>query len=210
MRISHDSRISSRRPVAVWRPSSGLQRGRPPLVAACVCTHTAVRRHLHNKVVYQAASPWMPSPSCAAIQFSRRRLSAGSHDSGRASRRRQAAINFLPRNFRTSPVSPFQLRKLGWPSRRLCRSSCHRSDCPRPSVNNTDFTISGAATTSSLSMGQRCACARTKLPNSSPRCRENHLSIVDRADHFFSGHLHQLDQAITTWLVRRHPELARS
>jgi alpha/beta superfamily hydrolase len=36
------------------------------------------------------------------------------------------------------------------------------------------------------------------------------LSVVDHADHFFSGHLHQLDQAITTWLVRRHPELTHS
>ena len=35
---------------------------------------------------------------------------------------------------------------------------------------------------------------------------ENRLVIVENADHFLAGHLHELDAAITTWLLERHPE----
>ena len=37
---------------------------------------------------------------------------------------------------------------------------------------------------------------------------ENRLAIVENADHFFAGHLHELDAAITSWLIERHPELS--
>jgi alpha/beta superfamily hydrolase len=39
---------------------------------------------------------------------------------------------------------------------------------------------------------------------------ENQLSVINDADHFFAGHLPEVDRAITAWLVARHPELASS
>jgi alpha/beta superfamily hydrolase len=42
-----------------------------------------------------------------------------------------------------------------------------------------------------------------------PRIRENtQVAIVAGADHFFTGHLPELDYAIAKWLLERHPELA--
>jgi pimeloyl-ACP methyl ester carboxylesterase len=80
-------------------------------------------------------------------------------------------------------------------------------------VNNTDFTYLRSCTKPKLFVqgandehGARTKVAElvAALPG------ENQLTVVDHADHFFAGHLHQLDQAITTWLVCRHPELAHS
>ncbi len=34
------------------------------------------------------------------------------------------------------------------------------------------------------------------------------VAIVAGGDHFFTGHLPELDQAIAGWLLERHPELA--
>jgi hypothetical protein len=36
---------------------------------------------------------------------------------------------------------------------------------------------------------------------------DTRLSFVQDADHFFTGKLDQLDRAITTWLIERHPGL---
>jgi alpha/beta superfamily hydrolase len=42
-----------------------------------------------------------------------------------------------------------------------------------------------------------------------PRIREKtKVTIVSGGDHFFAGHLPELDDAITEWLLERHPELA--
>jgi hypothetical protein len=38
---------------------------------------------------------------------------------------------------------------------------------------------------------------------------ENRLVIVERVDHFFTGKLRTVDQAITTWLVERVPALKK-
>jgi alpha/beta superfamily hydrolase len=39
---------------------------------------------------------------------------------------------------------------------------------------------------------------------------ENKLVVVEDADHFFVGKLDQVNQAITTWLTERDPELIPS
>ena len=42
-----------------------------------------------------------------------------------------------------------------------------------------------------------------------PHVRENtKVEIVAGGDHFFAGHLPELDRAIAEWLLERHPELA--
>lgn len=41
-----------------------------------------------------------------------------------------------------------------------------------------------------------------------PRIRENtRVEIVGGGDHFFTGHLPDLDHVISAWLLKRHPEL---
>jgi alpha/beta superfamily hydrolase len=42
-----------------------------------------------------------------------------------------------------------------------------------------------------------------------PHVREDtSVAIVRGGDHFFAGHLPDLDQAITDWLLKRHPEFS--
>jgi alpha/beta superfamily hydrolase len=43
-----------------------------------------------------------------------------------------------------------------------------------------------------------------------PRVRENtKVAIVSGGDHFFAGHLPELDRAVAQWLLERHPGLAK-
>ena len=37
---------------------------------------------------------------------------------------------------------------------------------------------------------------------------EHRVAIVSGGDHFFAGHLPELDRVIAAWLLQRHPELA--
>jgi hypothetical protein len=39
---------------------------------------------------------------------------------------------------------------------------------------------------------------------------DTRLFFVQGADHFFAGHLDQLDRAITTWLTQRRPLLTKA
>jgi len=34
------------------------------------------------------------------------------------------------------------------------------------------------------------------------------VAIISDGDHFFTGHLPELDRSIAEWLLERHPELA--
>jgi alpha/beta superfamily hydrolase len=34
------------------------------------------------------------------------------------------------------------------------------------------------------------------------------LAIIPAADHFFAGHLPELDRTIAAWLIAQHPDLA--
>jgi alpha/beta superfamily hydrolase len=37
---------------------------------------------------------------------------------------------------------------------------------------------------------------------------ETRVVVVPSGDHFFTGHLAKVDEALTAWLIERHPELA--
>ena len=39
---------------------------------------------------------------------------------------------------------------------------------------------------------------------------ETTVSLIPGADHFFTGHLAELDRAVADWVAARHPELAAS
>jgi alpha/beta superfamily hydrolase len=220
MRISHDSRnLFLEGPVGrleaiLWTPA----RSAPATLAAVVChPHPLFGGTLHNKVVYQAAKS-LDALGLPVLRFNFRGagLSAGSHDRGQGERGDvQAAVNFLAAEF---PGIPLLLAGFSFGSWVGLHVGC--AD-PRVTdliglgipINNTDFTYLWSCKKPKLFVhgaddeyGARTKVAElvAALPG------ENQLAIVDHAGHFFSGHLHQLDQAITTWLVRRHPELVHS
>jgi len=170
---------------------------------------------LHNKVVYQAAKS-LDALGIPVLRFNFRGagLSAGSYDHGHGEQGDvQAAISFLDAEF---PDTPLLLAGFSFGSWVGLRVGC--AD-PRVTaliglglpVNDFDcaylwncrkpiLVVQGG--NDEHGVQSKVAKLVAALPG------ENHLIIVDHADHFFSGHLHQLDQAITAWLLRRHPELA--
>ena len=220
MRISHDSRnLFLQGPVGrleaiLWTPALVVS---PPLVALVCHPHPLFGGTLHNKVVYRAAKS-LDALGIPVLRFNFRGagLSAGSHDRGQGEQGDvRAAIDFLAAEF---PGAAVLLAGFSFGSWVGLRVGC--AD-PRVSeliglgipVNNTDFTYLWNCAKPKLFVhgaddehGARTKVAEivAALPG------EIELVIVDRADHFFSGHLHQLDQAIIDWVVRRHPELAHS
>ena len=220
MRISHDSRNLfvagpvGRLEAILWTPT----RSGPPLLAAVVChPHPLYGGTLHNKVVYQTAKS-LGTLGIPVLRFNFRGagLSAGSHDRGLGEQGDvQAAIQFLAVEFPDIPVLLAGFSFGSWVGLRVGCAD-HRVieliglGIP---VNNTDFTYLWSCKKPKLFVQggddehgapKKVAELVAALPG------ENELAIVEHADHFFSGHLHQLDHAITTWLARRHPELSRS
>ena len=219
MRISHDSRsLFLKGPVGrleaiLWTPA----RTGPPLLAAVVChPHPLYGGTLHNKVVYQAAKT-LDALGIPVLRFNFRGagLSAGSHDRGLGEQGDiQAAIDFLASEFSGIPILLAGFSFGSWVGLRVGCSDPRVTELIGMGipVNNTDFTylwnchkrklfVQGA----NDEYGARTKVAElvAALPG------ENQLVFVDHADHFFSGHFRFLDQAITTWLVGRHPALAQ-
>jgi len=220
MRISHDSRsLFLKGPVGrleaiLWTPTRSVSH----VLAAVLChPHPLYGGTLHNKVIYQAAKS-LDALGSPVLRFNFRGagLSAGSHDRGLGEQGDvQAAVDFLASEF---PGIPLLLAGFSFGSWVGLRVGC--TD-PRVTeliglglqVNNTDFTYLWSCHKPKLFIqgandehGARAKVAElvAALPG------ENQLAIVHHADHFFTGHLGQLDQAITTWLVSRHPALVQS
>lgn len=220
MRISHDSRNLfldgpvGRLEAILWTP----ERSTPPTLAAVVChPHPLFGGTLHNKVVYRAAKS-LDALSTPVLRFNFRGagLSAGSHDRGQGEQGDvQAAVDFLASEFPSAAVLVAGFSFGSWVGLRVGCADPRVTDLIGLGIpiNNTDFTYLWSCAKPKLFVhgtddehGARSKVAElvAALPG------ENELVIVDHADHFFSGHLHQLDQAITNWVVRRHPELART
>jgi len=220
MRISHDSRnLFLEGPVGrleaiLWTPVHAIS---PPLAAVVCHPHPLYGGTLHNKVVYQAAKS-LDTFGIPVLRFNFRGagLSAGSHDRGQGEQGDvRAAIDFLAAEFPSATVLLAGFSFGSWVGLRV--------GCTDPRVteliglgipvNNTDFTYLWNCAKPKLFVhgaddehGARSKVAElvAALPGA------NDLVIVDHADHFFSGHLHQMDQAISKWVLHRHPELAHS
>jgi alpha/beta superfamily hydrolase len=220
MRLSHDSRSffiegpAGRLEAILWTPTHAVS---PPLAAVVCHPHPLYGGTLHNKVVYRAARS-LDAIGIPVLRFNFRGtgLSAGSHDRGQGEQGDvQAALDFLASEFPGAAVLLAGFSFGSWIGLRVGCADLRVTDLIGLGipVNNTDFTYLWSCAKPKLFVqgaddehGARSKVAElvAALPG------ENELVIVDHADHFFSGHLHQLDQAITNWVVRRHPELARS
>jgi alpha/beta superfamily hydrolase len=218
MPTAHDSRTFfldgpvGRLESILWTPI----RSRPATLAAVVChPHPLFGGTLHNKVVYQAAKS-LDAAGVPVLRFNFRGagLSAGAHDKGRGEEGDvQAAVDFMAAEFSTLPLllAGFsfgswvglsvgcadarvkELIGLGIP---VNSSEFHYlRECAKPKlfVHGANDKFGARGKVESLV---------EELPG------ENRLVIVENADHFFAGHLHELDAAITTWLLERHSELS--
>jgi alpha/beta superfamily hydrolase len=217
MPASHHSRTfflegpAGRLESILWTPV----RSATPTFAAVVChPHPLFGGTLHNKVVYQAAKS-LDSAGIPVLRFNFRGagLSAGVHDKGRGEQGDvRTALNFLVTEFSGIPllVAGFSFGSVVG----------LRVGCIDPrvkeliglgiSVNGSDFSFLRECAKPKLFVhGADDEFGARKEVESLVRelPGENRLVLVENADHFFTGHLDQLDDAITTWLLENHPKL---
>jgi uncharacterized protein len=219
MKTVHDSRSfflegpAGRLEAILWTPA----RSGSPSLAAVVChPHPLYGGTMHNKVVYQAAKS-LDALGIPVLRFNFRGagLSAGSHDRGLGEQGdAQAAVDFLAAEF---PNTGLLLAGFSFGSWVGLRVGCAHSRVAELiglgiPVNSSDFTYLWNCVKPKLFVhgandehGARPKVEElvAALPG------ENRLVFVEDADHFFAGHLAQLDRAITEWLTERNPELSR-
>jgi alpha/beta superfamily hydrolase len=195
----------------------------PPPLAAVVChPHPLFGGTMHNKVVYQAAKT-IHRFGLPVLRFNFRGvgLSEGKHEDGIGEADDVlAAFDFLAAEFPGMPllVAGFsfgswvglragcgdarvtEMIGLGLPVADLdSRSFSYFGTCEKPKLLVTgEFDRFGPP--------QKLRAMVEKFP---PRVLENtKVAIISGGDHFFAGHLPELDRAIAQWLLERHPELA--
>ena len=162
---------------------------------------------MHNKVVYQAAKS-LDALGLPVLRFNFRGAghSAGKHDRGAGEQDDvRTALDFLGKQFPGVSLLLSGFSFGAWVGLRVgCENSrvTHLIGLGIP-VNSSDFSFLRKCKKPKLfvhgSRDQYGAIERVKrlvplLPG------ENHLVVVEGADHFFAGKLDQLDAAITSWL----------
>ncbi len=200
----------------LWRPKESL--GIP--LAAVIChPHPLYQGTMHNKVVYQAAKA-LDSLGIPVLRFNFRGVGAseGVYDHGRGEEDDvRAALDYLAAEFPGSPLlaSGFsfgawvglrvgcgdarvtELIGLGLPidDRKLPFDYLRTCAKPKLLVQGENDQYAAKSGFESFAAGFHPeAIAATRV-------------VFVPGDHFFSGHLNEMADALRRWLLDRHPEL---
>ena len=161
---------------------------------------------MHNKVVYQAAKS-LDALGLPVLRFNFRGagLSAGEHSRGVGEQEDvRAALDFIAAQFRSVPVLLAGFSFGAWVGLRV--------GCEDPRVSH-GIGLGVPVDSSDFSFLQSCGKPKLFVHGSADRYGaidkveslvsslpgENHLVVVQGADHFFAAKLDELDAAITTW-----------
>jgi alpha/beta superfamily hydrolase len=195
-----------------WKPAQPAD----VRLAALVChPHPLFGGTMHNKVVYQAAKS-LDAFGIPVLRFNFRGagLSAGNHDRGEGEQGDvTAALNFLATEFPGTPLLVAGFSFGCWVGMQVgCLDDRVQEliGLGTP-LNNTDFSFLRHCGKPKLFVhganDEHGDVAKVEaLVESLPG--DNHLVVVSDADHFFTGKLTQLDEAIRDWVKERHPKLA--
>jgi len=187
--------------------------GQNPALAAVVChPHPLFSGTMHNKVVYQTAKA-LHLRGIPVLRFNFRGtgLSEGVHDDGKGEREDvRAALNYLAGQYRGSNLLLAGFSFGSWVGLRVGCEDARVIDL-----------IGLGIPANRSGMKYLADCAKPKLfvqgGNDEFGSRENiealfatvpepkKLVIVDGADHFFTGRLDKVANAINEWLDARHP-----
>jgi uncharacterized protein len=219
MQTQHDSRNfflqgpAGRLEAILWTPV----REEPPAIAAVLChPHPLFGGTLHNKVVYQAAKS-LDALGIPVLRFNFRGagLSTGEHDRGVGEQEDvQAAVDCLAQEFSGASLLVSGFSFGSWVGLRVgCADArVHELIGIGIPVNNSDFSyLENCAKPKLIVQGtndEHGAWEKVEAV-AAHLAGDTRLSFVQDADHFFVGKLDQLDQAITTWLTDRRPELRK-
>jgi hypothetical protein len=197
----------------LWTPPSPTA---PPLAALVCHPHPLFGGTMHNKVVFQAAKS-IDALGVPILRFNFRGagLSEGVHDRGIGERDDvRAALQFLAAEFPGVPllVTGFSFGSIVGLS----------VGCQAPEVTNL-IALGFPVNNSDVSFIFECRKPKLFVHGSNDEHGdvrkveelvpslpgENRLVIVEAVDHFFTGKLNAVDQAITTWLRERVPALKK-
>ena len=205
----------------LWSTAEQAEGERPPLTAVVCHPHPLFGGTMHNKVVYQTAKT-IHRFGLPVVRFNFRGvgLSEGAHDKGAGEADDVLAVlDFLAEEFPGAPllVAGFsfgswvglragcgdprvrELIGLGLPVGDLDgRSFSYLDHCDKPKLLvSGEFDRFGPPKK-----------LRAMVDGFPANVRENtRVEIVAGGDHFFAGHLPELDLAIAGWLGEHHPEL---
>jgi alpha/beta superfamily hydrolase len=174
---------------------------------------------MHNKVVYQVART-LDRLGVPSLRFNFRGVgtSEGKHDKGQGEREDvRAAIEFLAGEFPGVPLLVAGFSFGCWVGLRVgCEDSrvIEVVGLGAP-VRDSDFSYLGECEKPKLfiqvdNAQYRPHEAHNALVTSFPEAarHETRIVVVPAADHFFAGHLGEVDAALASWLTARHPVLA--
>lgn len=206
----------------LWSSSEHGDGTRPPIAAVVCHPHPLYGGTMHNKVVYQTAKT-IHRFGLPVLRFNFRGagLSEGKHDEGRGEEGDvTAAINFLSADYPGVPVlvagfsfgswvglrvgctdpRVTELLGLGLPVGDLgSRVFSYLDHCDKPKL-----LISGEF--DQFGHPDKLRAMVEQFPSG---VKENtRVEIVRGGDHFFAGHLPELDRAMSNWLMERHPNVA--
>ena len=219
MQIHHDSRNFflpgpvGRLEAILWTPTRPGERK----LAAVLChPHPMFGGTLHNKVIYQAAKS-LDALGIPVLRFNFRGagLSAGQHDGGQGERGDvQAAIDFLAAEFPGMPLLVGGFSFGSWVGLRVGCADARVQELIGLGipVNSSDFSYLETCRKPKLIVqgtNDEYGAWEKVEPVAARMAGDTRLFFVQGADHFFAGHLDQMDRAITTWLTERHPSLKK-
>ncbi len=205
----------------LWSPpdrEDGLQ---PPLAAVVCHPHPLFGGTMHNKVVYQAAKS-LHRFGLPVLRFNFRGAGAseGVHDKGQGEADDvKAALDFLAADY---PGVPLLVAGFSFGSWVGLRAGCGDSrvteliglGLPVGDLGRRGFSYLDACEKPKLLVSgefdrfgppENLKAMVAQFP--APVKEETSVAIIPGADHFFAGHLPELDRAITAWMAARHPEL---
>jgi uncharacterized protein len=205
----------------LWSTSEEEAVASPPLAAVVCHPHPLFGGTMHNKVVYQTAKT-IHRFGLPVVRFNFRGvgLSEGTHDKGVGEVDDvHAVIDFLAAEYPGVPllvggfsfgswvglragcgdVRVAELLGLGLPVGDLdSRSFSYLDQCDKPKL-----LISGEY--DRFGPPKKLLEMVEQFP---PLVQENtRVEIIAGGDHFFAGHLSELDRTIRAWLLERHPDL---
>jgi alpha/beta superfamily hydrolase len=205
----------------LWSVDQEAGRAQPQMAAVVCHPHPLFGGTMHNKVVYQAAKT-LHRFGLPVVRFNFRGvgLSEGRHDSGQGELEDvRAVLDFVAQEYSGLPllVAGFsfgswvglragcadsrvtELIGLGLPVASFkTRSFSYLDSCEKPKLLVTgEFDQFGPPHE-----------LRAMVNSFRPNVVEQTQVVIIGGDHFFAGHLPELDSTISSWLLGRHPELA--
>ena len=216
--------LSGRLEALLW-DLPGRENGvRPPLAAVVCHPHPLYGGTMHNKVVYQTAKT-LHRFALPVLRFNFRGtgLSAGTHDSGRGeSDDISTALDFLASEYSSVPLLLAGFSFGSWVGMRVGCADSRVTELiglglPVGNLDSRDFSYLSACDKPRLLVSgqldahgspEKLQAMVEKFP---PHVKaRTSVEIISGGDHFFAGHLPELDAAISAWLRVQHPDLVET